>query len=207
MAERCGRVGRGLRGPAEPDLRGAPPAAAGLGAVCGLAQQRVLAGQPAPQLPPRRQGDRQPQRHGRIMVQRPGQHLPRGGILGVQPAGRGRFPWAGLQPRGGLPGHPQRVPGQGRLGLLLLARLGELPGPVGAQRLQRHIPEPAIRPGLRRAQQRAVHQMQHRRSGVRPGDGLGGLQREGPREHRHHPEYPPLALLEQLVAPLHRGGQ
>ena len=137
----------------------------------------------------------------------PGEHLPRGGILGVQPAGRGRFPRAGLQPRGGLPGHPERVPGQGRLGLLLLARLGELPGPVGAQRLQHHIPEPAIRPGLRRGQQRAVHQMQHRRARARPGVGLGGLQREGPREHRHHPEYPPLVLIEQLVAPLHRGGQ
>jgi len=89
MAERCGQIGPVVRREAEPDLYGAPPGAARLGTLRRLAQQRVLAGQLAPQLPPRRQGDRQPQRQGRIMVHGPGEHLPRGGILGVQPAGRG----------------------------------------------------------------------------------------------------------------------
>ena len=55
----------------------------------------------------------------------PGQHLPRGGILGVQPAGRGQLTVTGLQPGRGLPGHPQRVPGQRRGGAVLLTRLGK----------------------------------------------------------------------------------
>jgi hypothetical protein len=66
---------------------------------------------------------------------------------------------------------------------------------------------PAIRASPGRDQQRAIHQMQHRRAGVLPGDRLGGLQREPPREHRHRPEHPPLTLTQQPVAPLHRRRQ
>ena len=140
-----------------------------------LAQQRVLARQPAPQQPPRRQRDRQPQRDGHIMVHGPGQHLPHGGVFGVQPAGGGQLSGAGLQARLGLLGDLQRVSGQGGGRRLLLPGLGQQPGPVGAQRLQHHIPGPAIRTGPRRDQQRAVHQVQHRRPGASPRDRLGGL--------------------------------
>ena len=203
----CGQIGRDLRGPAEPDLRGAPPAAARLGAAGGLAQQRVLTGQPAPQDPPPAQRVGQPQRQGRIVLHRPGQRLPHGGVLGIQPAGRGQLTVTGLQPGRGLLGHPQRVPGQRGGRLVLLPGPGQQPGPVGAQRLQHHIPGPAIRPGPRRDQQRAVHQPQHHRPGARPGDRLGPLQRERPREHRHRAEHPPLVLLQQPVAPLHGGRQ
>ena len=114
---------------------------------------------------------------------------------------------AGLQPRGGLPGHPQRVPGQRGGGPVLLPGPGQQPGPVGAQRLQHLIPGPAIRTGLRRAQQRAVHQVQHRRPRASPGDRLGRLQRERAREHRHQPEHLPLVVVQQLVAPLDGGCQ
>ena len=163
MAERCGQIGRELRCPAEPELRGAPPAAARLGAAGGLAEQPVLTGQPAPQEPPPAQRVGQPQRDRRIVLHRPGQRLPHGGVLGIEPAGRGQLTVAGLQPGRGLPGHPQRVPGQRGGGAVLLPGLGQQPGPVGAQRLQHRVPGPAIRPGPRRGQQRAVHQPQHRR--------------------------------------------
>ena len=123
-----------------------------------------------------------------------------------QPRG-GHLPGAGLQPRRGLLGHPQRVPGQRGGGLVLLPGLGQQPGPVGAQRLQHHVPGPAIRAGPRRGQQRAVHQPQHRWPGAVPRDRLGALQGERPREHRHRAEHPPLGVIQQLVTPLHRGRQ
>jgi Sigma-70, region 4 len=44
---------------------------------------------------------------------------------------------------------------------------------------------------------------------LQPRDGprhhLGGLQRERPRKHRHRAEHPLLVLIQQPVAPLHRG--
>ena len=46
--------------------------------------------------------------------------------------------------------------------------LGQQPGPVGPQRLQHPVPGPAIRPGLRRDQQRAFHQPQHGPPGPGP---------------------------------------
>ena len=45
--------------------------------------------------------------------------------------------------------------------------------------------------------------MQHRRLGGGPGDRLGGVQGERAREDRQPPEYPPLILVEQLIAPVH----
>ena len=141
------------------------------------------------------------------MLHGPGQHLGHGGVLGIQPPGRGRLPLDGLQPRRGLPGHPRRPPGQGDLGRVLLPGPGQQPGAVAAQRLQHRVPPPAIGPFPRRDQQRAVHQMQHHLPGARPGDRLGRLQRERPREHRHRPEHPPLILAQQPVAPLHRRRQ
>ena len=73
-----------------------------------------------------------------------------GGVLGIEPPGRSRLPGAGLQPRCGLPGHVQCVPGQCGLSLVSLSSFGQQPGPVAAQRLQHRIPQPAIRAGLRR---------------------------------------------------------
>ena len=207
MAQRPGHIGREGRGPAEPALDGAPPVAARLGPPGDLGQQPVLAGQPAAQPPPPAQRVRQPHSEHRVAGDGPGQHLAGGGVLGVQPPGRGGLAAAGLQPGRGLLGHPQRVGGQrGGYGVLL-AGLGAQSRPVGSQRFQHHVPGPAIDPGARRDQQRAVHQPQHREPAVRPGDRLGALQRERPREHRQRPERPPLILVQQLIAPFHRGGQ
>ena len=207
MAERPGQIAGVQCHLTQPELRGAPRLAARDDAAGGLGQQRVLTGQPAAQQPPRRQRDRQPQRAGRVVLHGPAQHLAHRGVLGIQQAGRGHLPAAGLQPGRGLIGHSQRVPSQGRGRSGILARRGQQPGPVGAQRLQHHIPGPAIGAGPRRDQQRAVHQVQHRRPGPGPGDRLGGLQGERPREHRDPAEHPPLVLIEQLVAPLHGGRQ
>ena len=141
------------------------------------------------------------------MRPRPGQRLPHGGVLGVQPAGRGQLAVTGLQPGCGLSGHLQRVPGQRGRGAVLLPGPSRQPGPVGAQRLQHRIPGPVIRSRARRHQQRAVHQMQHRLRGASSRDGLGRLQREPRRERRDRAEYPLLAVIQQPVAPLHRGRQ
>ena len=141
------------------------------------------------------------------MVQGPGQRLACRGLLGIQPPRRGQLAGTGLQRRGGLLRHLERVPGQSGCGIGVFARLGQEPVPIGSQRLQHHVPEPAIRIRPRRYQQRAIHQAQHRRPGARPPHRLGGLQSERPREHRHRPEHPPLGLIEQLVAPLHRSCQ
>jgi len=141
------------------------------------------------------------------MVQGPGQRLACRGLLGIQPPRRGQLAGTGLQRRGGLLRHLERVPGRSGCGIGVFARLGQEPVPIGSQRLQHHVPEPAIRIRPRRYQQRAIHQAQHRRPGARPPHRLGGLQSERPREHRHRPEHPPLGLIEQLVAPLNGGGQ
>ena len=90
---------------------------------------------------------------------------------------------------------------------VLLAGLGSQLSPVGAQRLQHEVQGPAIPAGSRRGQQRAVHQPQYRRPGVRSGHGLGAVQGERPGKHRHGTERPLLALIQQLVAPFHGGGQ
>ena len=180
VVQRPGHISRKDRRPAEPELRGAPPVAAQLGKAGRRAQQPVLTWQPTAQDPPRRQRNGQPQREGRIVVHGPGQHLPHRGVLGIQPAGRGQLPLDGLQPRPGLLGHLQRVPGQrgGRPGCL--AGPGQQPGPVGAQRLQHRVPGPAIRSGPRRAQQRAVHQVQHRRAGALPATASAASRVNGP---------------------------
>ena len=141
------------------------------------------------------------------MFQGPGQHLPHHGVLGIQPPDGGHLPGGGLQSRRRLLRHPQRIPGQQGGRLVLLPGLSQQPGAEDPQRLQHHVPGTAIRIRPRRAQQRAVHQMQHRRAGAGPGDRLGGLQRERPREHRHRAEHPPLRLTQQLVTPLHGGLQ
>ena len=153
MAERSGQIGRELRCPAEPVLRGAPLVAARNGVPGDLAQQRVLTRQPTPHQPPLRKGDRHPQRDGRIMLHSPGQDLTHGGVLGIQPPGGRYLPGAGVQPRCGFLGHPQRVPGQRGRSAVLLPGPGQQPGPVAAQRLQHRVPGPAIRPGPRRGQQ------------------------------------------------------
>ena len=88
---------------------------------------------------------RQPHRERRVVVHGPGQHLAHGGVLGIQPPGRGHLPGAGLQPRRGLLRHPQRVAGQRGRRRVLLAGLGPQLRPVGPQRLQHHIPRPPIR--------------------------------------------------------------
>ena len=151
--------------------------------------------QPAPQVPPGRQRNRQPQRDGRVVLHRPGQDLVHRRILGVQPSDSGQLPSAGRQAGRGLLGHLQRVLGQRGGGGVLLARLGQQPGPVGTQRLQHDVPGPAIRAGPRRNDQRAVHQLQHHRAGAWPGDCVGGLQRERAGEHRQRAEHPPLLLI------------
>ena len=133
------------------------------------AQQRVLTGQPAAQQPPRRQRDRQPQRDGRVVLHGPGQHLAHRGVLGIQPAGPRPPPrcWSAALPRPPRPPAARTRPAP-RPPRPRSPGLGQQPGPVGAQRLQHHIPGPAIRAGPRRDQQRAVHQVQHRRPGARP---------------------------------------
>jgi hypothetical protein len=117
------------------------------------------------------------------------------------------LPGAGLQPRRGLLSDPQCVSGQRGLGPLLFPGLGQQPAPVGAQRLQHHVPGPAIGVGPGRHQQRAVHQVQHRRPSAGPGHRLGGLERERSREHRDLAEDLLLGLTQQPVAPLHSGRQ
>ena len=87
MAERPGRIGRIQRCLTEPGVRDAPRVAGRGGAADGLAQQRHLTRQPAPDLPPPRQRGRQPRRHGRIVLHGPFQRLARGGVLGIQPPG------------------------------------------------------------------------------------------------------------------------
>ena len=207
MAQRPGQISRVKCHVPEPELRGAPLLAARRGTPGRVAQQRVLTYGPAAQGPPRRQRDRQPQRGGRIMPGGPGQHLPHRGVLSIQPPCSGCLSDGGLQSPRGLFGHTQCVPGQGGRRCLLLPGLSEQPGTVGAQRLQQHIPGPAIWAGPRRAKQRTVHQMQHRRPGARSRHRLGGIQRERPREHRQRAEHPPLLVIEQLVTPGHRGRQ
>ena len=129
------------------------------------------------------------------MLKCPVQHLVHGGVLGIQPPGSGHLAGAGHQPRYGTLGQLQRVPGhRGRNGVSL-ASLGQQPRPVSPQRLQHHIPGPAIRAGPRRDQQRAVHKMQHRRPGASPRDRLSPLQRERPGERRHRAENPPLLFI------------
>jgi hypothetical protein len=39
------------------------------------------------------------------------------------------------------------------------------------------------------------------------GHRLGAIQGKRPRKHGHRPEHPPLILIQQLVTPLHSGGQ
>ena len=141
------------------------------------------------------------------MFYRPGLHLPHGGILSIQPVRGSHLAGSGLLPCRRLLSKPQRVPGQDSTGTVPLPGIGQQPGPVGAQRLQHLVPGPVIRSGPRRAQQRAVHQVQHRRTGTGPGHHLGRLQRERSRERRHQAEHPPLLVIEQPVAPLHRGRQ
>ena len=207
MAQRPGLIIRVNCHVPEPEPRGAPLLAARHGAPGGLEQQRVLTRRPAAHDPPRRQRGRQPQRDGRIVHQSPGQHLPYRGVLGIEPPASSHLRGSGFQSRSGLLRHPQRVPGQRGGRLVLLPGAGQQPGPEDPQRLQHHVPGPAIRIGPRRAQQRAVHQVQHRRPGAGPGDRLGGLQRERPGEHRHGAEHPLLRLIQQLVTPLHGGLQ
>jgi integrase len=45
------------------------------------------------------------------MLHSPGQDLTHGGVLGIQPPGGRYLSSAGVQPRCGFLGHPQRVPG------------------------------------------------------------------------------------------------
>ena len=96
----------------------------------------------------------------------------------------------------------KRIPGQrgGRPGPL--PRVVKPGGPVATQGIQHQVPGPAIRPGPRRGQQRAVHQAQHPRPGGGAGDCLGTLQGERRREHRNLAEDPLLLFAEQLVTPL-----
>ena len=191
MAERCGQIGRELRRPAEPDLRGAPSVAAHLGTARSLTEQRILTSQAAPQKPPPAQRVGKSQRQGRIARYGPGQHLPHGS---VQPAGRGQLTVTRLQPGRSLLRHLQRVAGQcGGYGVLLAGLVPQL-RPVGAQCFQHHIPGPLICAGARRDQQRAVHQPQHRQPDTGPGDRLRALQGERPGEHRYRPEGLPLVL-------------
>jgi Pyridine nucleotide-disulphide oxidoreductase len=49
----------------------------------------------------------QPRRRVQVVLHRPGQHLPHGGVLGIQPPGGGRLPGDGCHPRRGLLGDPQ----------------------------------------------------------------------------------------------------
>ena len=207
MAQRRAQITGGQCRRAEPPLRGAPRVAARLGLAGRRTKDRVLTRRPAAQEPPRRQRDRQPQRHVRVASHDPGQRLPRGRVLGVEPAGRGCLPRDGLHARRGFLGDPQRVPGQRGGGLILFPRLGQQPGTVGAQGFQHQVAGAAVRARPRRAQQRAVHQPQHCRSGPIASDGLGSLQRERSGEHRQPAERPPFLFIEQLVAPLHRGRQ
>jgi hypothetical protein len=83
VAQRPGRIGRIQRRLTEPGVPEAPRIAARGGAVDGLAQQRRLARQPTPDLPPPGQRGRQRRRHGRTVLHRPFQHLAHGGALGI----------------------------------------------------------------------------------------------------------------------------
>ena len=174
VAQRPGRIGRIQRRLTEPGVTGAPRVAARGGAVDGRAQQRHLTREPATDLPPPRQRDRQPRCHGgimtdgRIVLQGPVQHPAHGGVLGIQPPSSSHLAGAGRRPRHGVLGHPQRVPGQRGGNGVALSGLGQQPRPVSPQRLQHHIPGPAIRADSRRDQQRAVHKMQHSRLASAP---------------------------------------
>ncbi|HEY4462313.1 MAG TPA: hypothetical protein VGN41_06560, partial [Streptosporangiaceae bacterium] len=68
----------------------APRIGSGPGVLGRRRQQRRPAGQPSAQLPPGRQGEREPQRRGVIMIQCPGERVVYGDVLGVQAAEAGR---------------------------------------------------------------------------------------------------------------------
>ena len=141
------------------------------------------------------------------MFHGPGQALVHGRVLGVQPPGRGRLSSAGPHPGISMFRHLQRVPGQGGGPGPLTGLIVQPVQPERAQGLQHQVPNPAVRSGPGRRQQRAVHQVQHYRPGPRPGDRPGGLQRERAGKHRQPAEHPPLVLAEQPVTPVHRRRQ
>ncbi len=55
--------------------------------------------------------------------------MAHGGVLGIQPPGPGQLPGRGLHPRPGFLGNTQCIPGQRRLGLVLLAGPASSPAP------------------------------------------------------------------------------
>ena len=138
---------------AEKHAGGAPLVAAGLGVFGGRGQQRRLAGQAAPELPPLGLGQREPQRQGVVMLHGPGERVAHAGFLGVEKPQAGRLLGARVQPGGGRLGQLGHVPRQGGPGFCVLAGLGQQPGPEGAESLEHRVTGPAVGIGSRRDQQ------------------------------------------------------
>ena len=117
------------------DLASMASEIASLGVLGGRGQQRRLAGQATPELPPLGLGQREPQRQGVIMLHGPGERVAHAGFLGVEMPQAGRLLGARMQP-GEVPlGQFGHVSGQRGRGRSVLAGLGQEPGPVGAEGL------------------------------------------------------------------------
>jgi hypothetical protein len=125
MGQRCARVA-GLRGGlAEAQAREAPLVATRLGVFRSRDEQRYITGQPAPDLLPGLQGEREPKRGIGVVVHGPGQRAAHGGILGVKMLQAGHLRGTGLQPLGGLRGQLRRVRGERGRGLAIVVGLGK----------------------------------------------------------------------------------
>jgi len=177
------------------------------GLLQGTLQKGDALDPPAPHHPPLGQRGSEPERGRRIVVQRPGQPVVDRGVLSVQPQHRRFLAAADSHLSRGLLGHVQGVDSQRDRRVVLLVGLPELVEAKAAQRVEHQVPGPAIGPGCRRHQQRAVDQPQYRLASLGPGYGFGGVQGERARKYRQPPEHPLLGLAEQLVAPLDRGFQ
>ena len=181
MAQRPGQVSRVQRRRPSQNCAAHHPSLPGAARPASLAQQRVLrrpAGPAAATTAPARPPAAAPMSGSCSMAQASTWRMVASSASSHRAAATS--PVLVCSPAAACSRHPQRVPGQRGGGPVLLPGLGQQPGPVGAQRLQHHIPGPAIRAGPRRDQQRAVHQPQHHRPGALPGDRLGRLQRERP---------------------------
>ena len=91
MAQRPGQIAENSAA-SRARTGGAPVVTPRLGAPGDLAQQRVMARQPAAQEPPPAPARPPAAARAGSCVHGPGQHLPHGRVLGVQPPGRGQLP-------------------------------------------------------------------------------------------------------------------
>ena len=135
----------------------------------------------------------------------PVQRAPQGDVLGVELPGGGHLGGSAGRRRPLRPVAPHRRPARPRP--RRPRRPGQQPGSVGAQRLQHHVPGPAVRVYPRRHQQRAVHQLSRAGPAAGPATASAPSSVNGPgkaetaRNTRRSP------FVQQLVTPLHGGRQ